>query len=474
MRPVDAGLKSIAVAQAARARARRAEDWPELHQLLAEARKPNDVHQALLRDGPVRLARERSRNYGPSPSTLRDEAAAAGVLDATPDDLAFRRLFPTLDDGVYCASHAMGIPSVALQPAITEAVLRLQHFGVSAWSAWMPQVEQWRVAVAELCGLDLMRGDVAAFPNFSEALCVALGGVSGRMVTDATFFTTATYIHRAWAERTGSDLHEVQPDADGVVSGEQLAAAIDGRTTVVSVSHACWRNGYLVDLEPICEAIAERCPDATLLVDVYQTLGTVPLALPNPPLRFAVLGGGIKQLHSGPGAGFGWFSHPLLASIDTDRTGWWAHSDPLAFADDFAPAQGASRLRTGTLHPWPLLALLTEARVLAASSGGELAGGIARARRVTQRATAAALKHADARGLSIAGARHPSRRAAFFGVRVNDGPRVIAALAEGGVVADFRANTEGSARGLVRLSGSAASFPYELEYAIERIASVEK
>ena len=137
---MDAGLRSIAVAQAARARARRTEDWPELHDLLAKACTPDDVRQALLRDGPVRMARERSRNYGPVPATLRDEAAAAGVLEATPEDLAYRRLFPTLDDGVYCASHAVGVPSIALQPAISEAALRLQHFGMYAWSAWMPQI----------------------------------------------------------------------------------------------------------------------------------------------------------------------------------------------------------------------------------------------------------------------------------------------------------------------------------------------
>lgn len=469
---MDPGLRTIAVAQVERRRIAQRDIWPALASLLADAVTPEDVHAAILKERPVLGALERVAIAGPHPADLRDEAAAAGVLGASRTDRAFRRLFPTLDTGVYVANHSMGLPSIALVPAMQEAYLRLVHRGPGAWApdGWLDAIEAWRGIVATLVGADLVRGDVAACANFSDGLWMALSGVSGRMVSDATHFTTARYIHARWAERTGSELVEVEPDDRGTVSAERIAAALTADTRVVSVSHACWKNGYLLDVDVIADAIADRCPDAVLIVDVYQTQGTVPLDTRRFPLRSAIIGGGIKQMHAGPGAGFAWISHPLLAELVPERPGWWAHRDPLAFDPSFDEAPGAVRLRSGTLDPMPLIALTTEARVLASSASGDLRAAIARARAVTQANLLAAARLAEELGLTVAGARHPSRRAAFFAIPVEDGPAALAALGRDGVIADLRSDGPGQTSGLIRMSSSAASFAYELEFAVERLA----
>lgn len=463
-------LRPLLDAQIERHRRAGTDPWSELAALLDGARSPDDVRRALLRDRPVLASLARGPSLGPDPADLREEAVAAGVLDASLDDLAFRRLFPTLDRGVYCASHAMGLPSIAWVPAVEEAMLRLHHHGIHAWAGWLGAMDAWRAVVATLCGADLRRGDVIGFPNFSEGLSALLRGLSGRLVTDATHFTTARYVHAAWAERTGSPVVEVAADPFGVVSAERIIDALTADTAVVSVSHVAWRTGYVLDVEAIAEAMSRKCPGAALLVDVYQSQGTVPLDTRGFPERAAVLGGGIKQLHAGPGAAFAWISLPLIRAIEPDRTGWWAHQEPLAFAESFEEGPGIARLRTGTPNPLPMVGLLTEARVLASSAGGDLAAAIARARRVTGAAVNHAARVAEERGLSVAGARHPSRRGAFFAIRVRDGEQRVDELATEGVFVDYRAERPGADRGLMRLSSNAAGFPYELEYAVERVA----
>jgi kynureninase len=469
---LDPGLRSIAEAQVERLRLSRTVEPPELARLIARAVSPGDVRQALLKERPVLDARRSLRILGPDPQDLREEAHAAGVLDANRDDLSFRRLFPSLDLGVYCGSHSTGKPSVALMPALEEAVGQLGVHGLGAWmdGGWLDAVDAFRRTVAELCGADLLRGDVAWYPNFSESLSAVLSGLSGKLLTDAGHFTSATYIHRAWAERTGNRIVEVPCDALGCVPTERLVDAMDADTAIVSISHALWRTGCVHDLDVLGAGIAAKCPDAVLLLDVYQTCGTVPIELGPLPMRTAILGGGVKQLRAGPGAGFAWVSHPLLELVDPARTGWWAHRDPMAFDVAFAPGPGAALLRTGTPDPLPMIALVTEARVLASSAGGNLRDAIRRSRAVTHRQVVDAVRAAEEAGLEVTGPRQPKARAAFFAVRVPDGPGMLSALHHDGVIADFRADRPGVTHGLVRVGANPASFGYELLYAVDRIA----
>lgn len=470
---LDAGLRSIAEAQVERLRLSQDLDPPELGELIRRALSPDDVRQALLKERPLLEARRSVRVVGPDPHDLRIEAAAAGVLDASPADLAFRRLYPGLDLGVYCASHSMGKPSVALLAALDEHVSQLLVHGTGAWAdgGWLDAMEAFRRAVAELCGADLLRGDVASFPNFSDGLNALLSGLEGQMVTDAGHFTTARYVHRAWAQRTGSELVEVAADSLGCVGTERLAESLTPDTAVVSIAHGFWRNGYVHDLDLLGDAMQARCPHAVLLVDAYQTLGTVPVEIGRLPLRTAILGGGIKQLRAGTGAGFAWVSHPLLDLVDPDRTGWWAHHDPLSFAPELELGPGAAKLRTGTPDPLPMMALVTELRVLATSATGDLRNAVRRARDLTHGHVVRAVRAAEDAGLELSGPRNPARRAAFFAIRVPDGPAMLSALDEDGVIVDFRADSPGAHAGVIRLSSCAASFGYEMLYAVERIAT---
>jgi kynureninase len=469
-------LRDIAMAQVERARQLRHRTTTELQLLLHRALSPDAVRKALLKERPVLEALRTLDLQGPDPAQMREEACAVGLLDATREDLDLRRLYPALDLGVYCANHAVGKPSEATRLALDQFYAQHAILGVDAFmeAGWIDLFEDTKVQVGELCGdLALQHGDVVFFPNLSDALSAVLAPLRGRLVTTAGHFTTGHYIHEHWAHRTGGQVVVVPEDEQECIPTERILEALTPETTVVSLSQVHWRSGWVHDLDAIAAAMAETCPGAALLLDVYQGHGTVPVDRARLPARTAVLGGALKQLKGGTGGGYAWISRELLADLEADRTGWWAHAEPLAFEPPpLRPADGAARLQTGSPALLPVVLLATELKVLAASGPeGSLLSGVERARRVTRDLVARAVDRCLARGLQVRGPVEPERRGAFFAVAVEGGPGLLAALSAAGVTADFRADAPGGEAGLLRLSASSAHFAYELDYAVDVLAA---
>lgn len=466
-------LAPIAEAQLSRWRSHRAVEPPGVLAALLTADNPATLREALADERDQSQAWVGAGPVGADPVALRAEAAAAGTLHATEEELAYRELFPTLDLGVYCAHHAMGKPSLAVAVAVEQHLGELAVHGIGVWplAGWVELLDVAASLVSELVGDKDGRGEVAFYPNLSEALSAALRLPGGRLLTTEGHFTTAHYIHEAWAARTGGAVDRLPIHPDGTLPTEALIAALRPDTTIVSLTTAFYRTGFMHELHALCEAMHRVCPDAALILDAYQTLGTVNIPMSALPKRSAVLGGGVKQLHAGTGGGFGWFSAEFLAILEADRTGWWAHAEPLAFDHGpFRPGPGAQRLRAGVPSTVPLVALIAELRVLATLGGGALHMGVARARARTRRQVAEGIARAQARGLTVLGGDSLDRRAAFFAVQVNDGGAAATRLGDAGITVDFRNDSPGSTSGVVRLSASAASFGYEVAFAVDRLA----
>lgn len=420
-----------------------------------------------------------AKPWHPSPvaDQLRREAAADGIFHATERDLDFRSLYPGLDCGVFCAAHSTGKASLALLPAVADHLRDGMLLGTEAWvhGDWLAVVDRFREAVAILSGGDLETGDVAWFANLSDGLSAVLSALpGGELISTAGHFTTARYIHRHWAGQNGGTLTEL-PLTDGIATADDVIRSLRPTTQVVSVTQCFWRNGMLLDVESIGRAMQQVCPDAALIVDVYQSQGTVPIDVSAFPARCAVLGGSLKQMRAATGGGYAWLSNGLLESLSPRRTGWWAHAEPLEFAEPpLRVGPGAARLRTGTPAMTPLVQLNTELVALATSADGDLAEALKRAHRVTQAQVTQAIAAARTAGLDVLGPDDPSRRAAFFAVRHPKAVPLAEALGECGVVVDARGDHPGAEAGALRLSANAASFEYELLYAVQKLAELAR
>ncbi len=399
----------------------------------------------------------------------RENAAALGIAA---DDLDFRELHPGLDLGIYACSHSMGVPSIVGPAAVREHLDQLAAHGIGVWDdgTWVTVMDQYRQQVAELVGGNLVEGDVTWFPNASEALCAVLEGIGGgTLVYTSGHFTTGHYVHHQWAQNCGGTLVEVPVEDDGSVPTERIIAALTPEVRVLSISHALFESGWLQDLPALAAALRERCPEALLLVDAYQTCGTVPIDALALGDHVAIVAAGHKQLRSGTGAGFLYLPRRWHRVLTPKRTGWWNHRAPFSFEKGpVVRAEDGTRFRTGTPTLIAQVMLLGELAALATSAGGSLPAAVSRARAVTSGLVDTLLDACAECGLAVRGDWPSARRGAFVCVEVDDGPRINEALAHAGIRVDFRPR-DGD-RGWLRVSGNSAGFAYEMQAVIGAIA----
>ncbi len=461
--------RDIAAAQLELARTPRT---PPLLAQLGDARTPAALGQ-LARQAIVDHAPLLGRPTGEAPQRLRREYREA--LGFSELDLAYRELYPGLDTGIYGCSHSMGIPSVAGPAAVVAQLGELVRDGIGVWDdgLWGSVMDRYRAACAELVGGNLVDGDVAWFPNVSEALHATLEGIhGGTLVYTAGHFTTGHYVHHQWASNSGGKLVEVPVDADGSVPTERLVAALTPDVRVLSISHALFESGWLQDLPTLARALRERCPDALLLVDAYQTAGSVPIDAAALGDHVVVTAGGHKQLRSSAGAGFLYLPRRWCRTLTPARTGWWGHADPFAFEKGpVRRAEDATRFRSGTPTLAGMAMLLGELAALGSSADGSISGGVRRARRVTTGLVAQLCDRARGAGLRVRGDWPADRRAAFVCLELEQARGINDALGHAGIRTDFRPRRPGGDAGWIRASGNSAAFPYEMDAIIDAIAA---
>src|SRR5436190_14253103 len=138
--------------------------------------------------------------------------------------------------------------------------------------------------------------------------CFDLRQKRNKIVYEALNFPSVMYVYAAHAKAAGARVVEV-PSADGMtIDTERLLAAIDEETLLVPISHALFKSGYLQDARAVIDKA--HAVGARVVLDVYQSAGTVPLDVKKLDADFAV-GGSVKWLCGGPGAGY-LYVHPAL------------------------------------------------------------------------------------------------------------------------------------------------------------------
>ncbi len=462
--------RRVADAQLALARARRP-SVPLLDRLRL-ASTPEEIAATVTAARP-HILDDLFAPAGPVPGQLR--AAHAAELGISARDLAFRALYPGLDVGIYGCSHSMGIPSVAGPTAVMDQLAQLAREGIGVWDdgTWPALMDLYRDRCAELVGGTLSQGDVTWFPNVSDALSAVLEGFSGGTIVYTTgHFTTGHYVHHQWAKNTGGKLREVPLDEDGSVPTQRIVDALRPDVKVLSISHALFESGWLQDLPALAAALKEKAPDALLLLDAYQTAGTVPIDAAALGDHVAVTAGGHKQLRSSAGASFLYLPKRWLRTLEPRRTGWWNHAAPFAFEKGAVRrATDGSRFRTGTPTLAGMAMLVGELTALASSTDGSLHDAVGRARRVTSSLVGRIIERAREHGLPVRGGWSPERRAAFVCLLVEDGARLNEELAREGIRVDFRPVTGGATDGFLRVGTNSAGFAYEMDAVVDAIAA---
>lgn len=309
--------------------------------------------------------------------------------------LAHRGQFPILRTCTYMVSHSLGAMPSGVHARLSEFARLWEERGVLAWS------EGWwtmSLAVGDMLGgiLGAPEGSICMHQNVSVcesiiASCLDFEGPRNKVVYTQMNFPSVMYV---WEERKrwGARIHVVPSDDGITVDMQRLLDAIDEETLIVPISHVLFKSAFIVDAAAVVEK-AQKV-GALVLLDTYQSAGTVPLDLTALGVDFAT-GGSVKWLCGGPGAGYLYVRPDQQARFQPAVTGWAAHAAPFAFETGaLRPADGIARY----LHGTPIVAPLYQA-----TPGYEIVAkaGVPNIRAKSIRQTARMLDQALARGWKV-------------------------------------------------------------------------
>jgi len=208
------------------------------------------------------------------------------------------------------------------------------------------------------------------------------------------------YVYEAHARDGKLKIETVKSDDGITIPLDRFLEAIDEKTLLVPFSHVLFKSGFLQN----ARAITERAHQvgAMVVLDTYQSAGTVPLSVKDLNVDFAT-GGSVKWLCGGPGAGYLYVRPDLQNKLEPKTTGWMAHEHPFSFETEMQYASNITRF----LHGSPAIPALYAAR-----SGYEIINqiGVERIREKSVRQTDRLIALAEEAGFTVTSPKSSAER----------------------------------------------------------------
>jgi kynureninase len=268
----------------------------------------------------------------------------------------FRARFALPDGVLYLDGNSLGALPAATPARL--AALVSEEWGrdlIRSWNkhGWFDMQARIGAKIGRIIGAgdgETLVADSTSI-NVYKALSGALQINAGKRVilSEKQNFPTDVYMAEGLIAQLGHR-HELR-----LAAPEDFPAAIDGDTAVVLLTHASYRTGRLHDMNAVTRAAHEK--GALVIWDLCHSAGAVPVDLRAADYDFAV-GCGYKFLNGGPGApAFISIARRHQDKIAPVLSGWFGHSRPFAFEENYAPAAGIERAAVGTPPVLSLAAL---------------------------------------------------------------------------------------------------------------------
>jgi kynureninase len=272
--------------------------------------------------------------------------------------LEYRKQFPALEECVHFISHSLGCVPAQAKDDLLEFLELWRTKSITAWGDWLPQVDRAAERISKI--ISAPPGTVIMHQNVSTimsvlASCFEYTPERNKIVFEAMQFPTVSYVWHA-EQRRGAKCSLV-PSQDGItIDTDAMCAAIDEHTLAVPMSHVVFSSAYIQDVKKICERAKQV--GAHIILDCYQSIGTVPLDVVDLGVSFAC-GGSVKYLCGGAGAAWLYVRKDLIEQFAPRVTGWFGNEAPFAFTmPDQTYAESIWRYMGGT----PAVAALYQAR----------------------------------------------------------------------------------------------------------------
>lgn len=271
------------------------------------------------------------------------------------DAVAFRRLMPVTERWIFLDHAAVAPLPAPSRDAMTAWADGMARDGVLAVSGWMRRVEEIRQAFARL--LRAEAPDVAFIKNTSEGIGIVAEGFPWKpgdnLVTSADEYPANVYPWLNLASR-GVEVRRV-PSRQGRVVPDDLFAAVDARTRLLTLSHVEFATGYRADLATIGSFCRER--GLFFFVDAIQGLGILDLDVSSLPID-ALAADSHKWLLGPEGSGVFWIRREWVERLHPVGVGWNSVVGAWEFSTiDFRLKPHAGRWESGSLNMPGIMAM---------------------------------------------------------------------------------------------------------------------
>jgi kynureninase len=371
-----------------------------------------------------------------------------------------RSEFPILETCTYLVSHSLGaMPRSAVESVHAFAESWMTR-GVRAWSeGWWEMGRTVGDLLAPIIGA--APGSISMHQNASVAQgiigsCFTYDGPRRKIVLTSLEFPTNIYLFEGF-RRYGADI-VIVPGEDAIRTNlDRLLDAIDERTILVPLSLVLFRSSYIQDARAVIEK-AHRV-GAHVILDIYQAAGVIPIDLQALGADFAV-GGSVKWLCGGPGAGYLYVRPDLAPTLEPAFVGWAAHADPFAFeAAPIRYADAPERFQSGTPNVPALYAARAGYQIVASI-------GVPAIRERSLQLTRRLIDHATAAGFRVNTPAIDAQRAGAVIVDVPDGYAATQELIRRGVIVDYRPDAG------IRMSPHFYNTDEEIDHAMEVLREI--
>jgi selenocysteine lyase/cysteine desulfurase len=229
-----------------------------------------------------------------------------------------RKQFPVTGTCVYLNTAAAGPLARSTARAAAFYYEQMMNDGDVHWDEWLARREQVRAQVARFINAE--PDEIGFTTNTSSGMSLIVDALEkhGEVIScDLEFpVTTIPWMHRR------IPVHLAKP-TDGVVRPEDLRAAMNTRTGIISLSYVQYSNGFRSDLEDVASIKGSHA----LVVNASQAAGVFQIDVKRMKID-ALCSTGHKWMLSGYGSGFVYVSRELQAASQPRTIGWLSVREP--------------------------------------------------------------------------------------------------------------------------------------------------
>jgi selenocysteine lyase/cysteine desulfurase len=253
-----------------------------------------------------------------------------------------RAKFPVTSSSVYLNTAAAGPLADSTATAGQLYYEQMMNDGDVHWDEWLARCEEIRKEVAAFINAE--PDEIGFTTNTSSGMNLIVDALEqhGEVIScDLEFpVTTISWMHRR------IPVHFVK-SVNGVVRTNDVRAAMNTRTGIISMSYVQFSNGLRSDLEELASIKGKHA----LVVNASQAAGAFEIDVKRMKID-ALCSTGHKWMRSGYGSGFVYISKELQAATRQRTIGWLSVHDPYGMRNDEIHLRHdvASRAEIGCLH----------------------------------------------------------------------------------------------------------------------------